>query len=303
MSANITKFILGQVGGFPLRMSWLPRLVDRYKSDKKIPRDTEKIACELGIGKNMAKALRIWALASGVIDNNGQFSPLARRLFVIHDPFLEKEDSIALLHWLISSNVEQFTANTWLFNFFRASTFTLTDSVTHFSKYLSARGKNYADGTIRADVETAVRMHAGVYDKKFDEVDDRFFYPLRLLTKRNVEGRMQFTRTWEHNRPQVSPAVLNYALLQVLAKRQTNSSSLTDLYIASNNNTTPGATFGFTLDGFFTAIENIVNLHPHRYSFVSMPGGNFSFQVEGRIGKDCEKGNLEIADQVYFQDS
>lgn len=68
-AARETRYLVGHFGGFPLRLSWLPRLVDRYSAQGRVPSNLEEIACELGIGKNMAKALRAWARAAGLLQN------------------------------------------------------------------------------------------------------------------------------------------------------------------------------------------------------------------------------------------
>ncbi len=292
--------MLGQVGGFPLRLSWFPRLVEQYHEEGQIPHDPEKIACALGIGKNMAKALRFWAIAAGVIDRKSNFKPLAHKFFIDGDRFLAKRESITLLHWLISSNVKQFTANTWLFNYFRSRTFTLPDAMRQFSNYLVSCGAKYADGTIKVDIETAVRMYASVYDKSYDEVDDRFFYPMMLISKRKSGGRMLFSRTMKDKRHLLSSNVLTYSLLQTLATRETDSSTLTDLYIASNHTAAPGTVFGLTQDGFYTAVERITSDNPKKFALISMPGGEFSFRVNGRLGKRCQLGDQKVANDFYF---
>ena len=69
MSINSAmKYKLGQVGGFPLRLSWLPRLV--IWGEPFSFKDPDNIALHMGIGRNMVKALRVWAMATGIIDGD-----------------------------------------------------------------------------------------------------------------------------------------------------------------------------------------------------------------------------------------
>ncbi len=94
------QYVVGHFGGLPPSISWLPRLVDRYCRDGQVPVNLEVVACDLGIGKNMAKSLRAWGKVSGILSDQGAFTDLATRLFQQHDPFLEHGESVSpsLLH-------------------------------------------------------------------------------------------------------------------------------------------------------------------------------------------------------------
>ena len=295
------KYLLGQVGGFPLRLSWLPRFVACYHNSRRVPRDMEVVARELGMGKNMVKSMLVWAFAAGIIDDERQLTSRATRLFMEDDPYLERGESIALLHWLICSNTEYFTANTWLFNYCLLPNFSPQDAVVHFNNFLENDGAKYASGTIKSDIETAIRMHASANDQNLDNVDDKFFYPLRLINQKKIDRRTIFVRSWEHSRYQVTQKVLFYALLQCLANRRTARASLmSDLYSAQPGHAALGVVFGLTRDGFFIMMESLVNSNTRRLMLTAMPGGDFIIQVKGRLGNKCEAGNIETADHNYF---
>ncbi len=299
----LTKYRLGQVGGFPLRLSWLPRFVNMYR-DKPVPRNHELVARELGMGKNMAKSLAVWAAAVGIITKDRErLEPLAEYLFIQHDPFLERGESVALLHWLIAANMKNFTANVWLFNYFHARKFSSQDAVASFSRYLSSQNATYAVGTITVDVETAVRMHIGVHDRELDDdVGDRFFYPLRLLAKTKIDGRTVFSRTWEEKRHQVTPKLLLYAIIQSLAQRRSAKASLiADLYEPQAEYAGPGTVFGLTKDGFFIMVEDIAKEHARQITLHPMPGGDVTIQLKGALGRPCEKGDAQAANEFFFK--
>ncbi len=293
------RYLLGQVGGFPLRLSWLPRAYQRYSAAQKIPNDPADVAVDLGIGKSMAKSLRIWALATGVLGEAGSFNPLAKKLFG-HDPYLEQVDSIALLHWLICSNLARMTANAWLFNYFSVGQFTIKQAVASFREYLMTSEASYAEGTVRVDIETALRMYTSVHDRSSFDMDDKFFYPLGLFTVRRIDGKPTFARTWETERPLISRKVLSYAVVRTLSARKVNSSPVSDLYASSFQHSSPGVVFGFTNEGFFAALEDLVQSGAKKFAMTSLPGGDFEFTAKAGLGQRCKKGDASCADDAYF---
>ena len=296
---NPSHYKLGQVGGFPLRLSWLPRAYTRYVNKKVLPRNPEEMSCDLGIGKNMVKSLRIWGQASGIFDEEGRFSNLANRLFR-RDPFFESIDSIVLIHWLICSNQQCSTANSWLFNHFHVGQFTVKQAVSQFRDFLATTNKQYAVGTIRVDVETALRMYTSLQNRAALDLDDKFLHPLGLLTVRRANGKSLFSRTWETERPLVSSRVMAYAVLSSLAKKKTNKSTLSDLYSSSTDHPAPGVIFGFTKGGFYSATEKMVQQEGNNFAMASLPGGDFQLTVKSNLSSHCQKGNFEIAEQHCF---
>lgn len=295
-----TKYIVGHFGGFPLRLSWLPRMVDRYGSEGRVPSNLETIACELGMGKNMAKSMRAWGRAAGLLSGDGRISGTAKHLFSGYDRYLERGESVALLHWLIASNSRGFTAGTWVFNFLRSDSFTVGSAVAGFKDHLASNNANYADGTLRGDIEPVLRMHAGWTDASSDEIDDRFFSQLRLLRVGRSEGRTTYSRTWEHERTHVSEKLLLYALMQSLAKRATASSAMSELHMGSAGRTAPGAVFGLSRDGFFTMVEHLDRDPSSGLSLSTMPGEDALLTADREVREVCARGNMEAIDSRFF---
>lgn len=293
------NYKLGQVGGFPLRLSWLPRAHARYARDKSMPRDAETVSCDLGIGKNMVRSMRIWGQASSILNEDSHFSPLATKLFK-RDPYFETMDSIVLMHWLICSNQQCCTANTWLFNHFHVAHFTIKQAVNTFHDFLSTSEKKYAKGTIRVDMETALRMYTRLNDRGSLDLDDKFLHQLGLLSARRIEGKSVFSRTWETERPLISTRILTYAILCSLARRKTSKSTLTDLYSSGTDQPSPGVVFGYTKGGFYSAVEKIAQEDGKHFSMAALPGGDFQLTVKSNLASQCKKGDVEIAEKYCF---
>lgn len=293
----------GHFGGFALRLSWLPRLVGHYGPSGRVPSDLEEIACELGIGKNMAKALRAWGRAARLLHADGRIAEIGKCLFGTLDPYLERRQSVALLHWLIASNPLGFTAAAWLFNYNRRDTFTVDCAVSAFRDHLTSSGSTYATGTLRSDMEPVLRMHAGLRDRRDEETDDRFFSQLRLISAKRPGRRTVFARTWEHNRPYLSDGLLLYALLQSLAQRKTASAALSSLHMGGAHQTAPGAVFGLSRDGFFTRVEHLARDASTPLSLSALPGEDAMLLVTGEIADACARGDIAAIDQRFFAEA
>lgn len=295
------RYLVGHFGGFPLRLSWLPRLVERYGDEGRVPSNLETIACDLGVGKNMAKSMRAWGRAAGLLHDDGGISPTARRIFDSYDRYLEHGESIALLHWLLASNSQGFTAVTWAFNFLRGGDFSTADAVGGFKEHLASDNAEYADGTLRGDMEPTLRMHANDGNSPGpDDGDDRFFSQLRLLSVRREGTRSAYSRTWEHERVHVSEKLVLHALLQSLARRGTASSALSELYMGTAGRTAPGVVFGLSRDGFFAMVERLDRAADSGLSLSTMPGEDALLSACGEMGEACVTGDLDVIDQRFF---
>ena len=254
----------------------------------------------MGVGKNMAKSMRAWARAARLLHDDGRISDMARRVFVAHDPYLERGESVALLHWLIASNSQRFNAAAWVFNNLRGDAFSLGDAVSGFKDFLASSNAIYADGTLRGDMEPVLRMHSVAQDSHAEEHDDRFFSQLRMLMAKRIEGRSAYKRMWSHERSHVSPKLLSHALLQTLAQRATASSALSELYMASAGQAAPGAVFGFSRDGFFAAVERLDRTGGGEVSLSTMPGEDALLTAGADFGPLCASGNTEAIDSWFF---
>lgn len=248
----------------------------------------------------MAKSMRAWARAACLLHDDGRIADMAKRLFITRDPYLERGESVALLHWLIASNSQRFTAGAWVFNILRGDAFTLVDAVSGFKDFLASKNANYADGTIRGDMEPVLRMHTVASDSQ--EYDDRFFSQLRLLTAKRIEGRSVYKRTWEHERSHVSEQLLSHALLRTLAERATASSALSDLYMASGRRAAPGTIFGFSRDGFFAAVERLDRSGCGGVSLSTMPGEDALLTATTDLAQLCAASNTHAIDTWFFGD-
>ncbi|MCY4200596.1 MAG: DUF4007 family protein [Gammaproteobacteria bacterium] len=298
--AHSVNNIVGNFGGFPLRLSWLPRMIDCYGKEGQVPSNLETVACQLGIGKNMAKALKAWARTAMLLHHDGRISDMAKRIFLTMDPYLERGETVALLHWLITSNFRNFSAAAWVFNYLHVDIFSLQNAISGFKDFLCSNNAFYADGTLRGDMEPVLRMHLVPPESHADDHDDRFFSQLRMLTATRIEGHSAYKRTWHHERPHVSDKILLYSLLGTLASRGTASSALSDLYITPAAQASPGSIFGFSKDGFFAAVERLDKSGCKELSLSTMPGEDAMVTAKSGFDSLCTSSDTKAIDAHIF---
>src|SRR5258708_22841522 len=106
---------------FPCRYAWLPKAYRAIEGDPQLFGNDEDAMVRLGVGKNMVRAIRFWAQATGIATAKEQGlsenSPFGKALFKRNglDPYLEDRRTLWLLHWQISTKVhEPLFAWNWL---------------------------------------------------------------------------------------------------------------------------------------------------------------------------------------------
>ncbi len=94
---------------FHLRYGWLKKVHDRVEKNTDVfVRDDATVG--LGVGKNMVRAIKFWSMANKVVEARGPTqkatwgcSDIGHAVFCKQglDPYLERPDTIWLLHWLL----------------------------------------------------------------------------------------------------------------------------------------------------------------------------------------------------------
>jgi hypothetical protein len=97
---------------FPCRYAWLPKAVRGVQRNPKLFSDEQKAMVDLGVGKNMVRAIRFWSQAAGLISaSKGSGHSVTRIGNDLlgdggTDSFLEDIRTLWLIHWKLSTNIE-----------------------------------------------------------------------------------------------------------------------------------------------------------------------------------------------------
>ncbi|WP_239143064.1 DUF4007 family protein [Variovorax sp. WS11] len=148
---------------------WLKKAFDQSISGgirKSIFAEDAAIA-EFGVGKNMVASIRHWALACGVMYEDGdsfRVSGLATEILQDGglDPYAESPSTAWLAHWQLAGHCFRSTTWQWLFNHVTAPTFTrqeLEEPLARYARELDPKHRLSAS-TISRDLETCLRSYA-----------------------------------------------------------------------------------------------------------------------------------------------
>lgn len=155
---------------FPLRQMWLKKAFDQAINGGVIPKPTfaaDTAIADFGVGKNMVSSIRHWALACGVMVEDGEnfrVSPLANEILKDDglDPYAENPSTAWLMHWQLAGRCFRSTTWYWLFNHVTAPTFTrqeLEDPLARYARELDPKHR-LSNSTISRDLETCLRSYA-----------------------------------------------------------------------------------------------------------------------------------------------
>lgn len=151
---------------FHPRFGWLKRGFDAVQKNGQIFAH-EDAHVELGVGKNMARAIRYWCTAFKVIEaiSLGKgYLPTAFGMQLLadngYDPFLEDPASLWLLHWSLLK--PPCLAAAWYFTFhlFRKPDFSVVDLTASLINYKNNLNNRIVDSSLQKDVNCILRMYA-----------------------------------------------------------------------------------------------------------------------------------------------
>lgn len=297
------RYRMGQAGGFPLHMSWLPFL-EKIGRGRAPFEQSFRLSEKMGIGPNMVKSMKMWARAAGMVDDEYRLTERSRLFFgdpesdFLHQP---ERGAMWLVNWLICSNISHFTANGWLLNFYRAKSFAFSEALDAFETHLKSAGQPYAKGTIRVDLETAIRSYVSspFQDAPGAGSDGRYFSRMGVLSSdRRRRDKAYYSKIFLEERPLLPSWAMVYAVIDAMEKRGVNTSSLSDLY-ALDDAPAPGVVFGLTEDGFMGALEKAQRKFSKIFSMSHLPGGDFQIALKKGVILVKEKTGMSAADRFY----
>lgn len=155
---------------FPLRQMWLKKTFEQADEHGFIPKSTfteESAIAAFGVGKNMVSSIRHWALACGMMREEGEgfrVGNLATEILQDEglDPYAENPSTAWLAHWQLAGRCYRSTTWYWLFNHVTAPTFTrqeLEEPLTRYARELDPKHR-LSTATISRDLETCLRSYA-----------------------------------------------------------------------------------------------------------------------------------------------
>jgi hypothetical protein len=208
---------------FPLRMMWLPKAVENIRKDADLF-TREDALVRLGVGKNMVKSMRHWALACGVLEEHAvegsrlktlSVSDLGEKLFGSEgwDPYLEDAATPWLLHWELSARPERATTWFWVFNHCPQPEFT-KDELVRWLLTISEQtnAKRTSEASLRRDIDVFLRSYVAGKPSRSEPIEESLECPLVELELIREYGQRGTYLLQRADQPTLPDAVFAYAL-------------------------------------------------------------------------------------------
>jgi hypothetical protein len=264
---------------FTLRHGWLAKAVDAVQRDGAAFSSDDAIA-DLGVGKNMVRSIRHWALATGVLAEtagtrgaNLHITELGKLLFDEHsgvDRFNEDPNTLWVIHWKLCTNERRSTTWCWAFNLLTSIDFTREGLQDLLHTELQRRNMvGPSDGSLKRDVDCFVRCYLRDSAAKISE--DALECPLAdisLIHSSSDRTLFSFNRGPQ---PSLSDAMFTYALAEYWNSSRPDRETISFSEIAFGF-ASPGLVFKLDELSLITRLERLGELTNGELSYADTAG-------------------------------
>ncbi|MER9977740.1 DUF4007 family protein [Mesorhizobium sp. M0085] len=212
---------------FACRYAWLPKAYRAIQADPHIFFNEDAAMVELGIGKNMVRALRFWVDAMGVARPSAErthaITELGDAIFGEDgcDPFLEETKTLWLLHWTLSSAAAPaLFAWNYLLGSWPYPEFSRSEALAAFIRQSQRLGYTHSSVTLSQHLDVFLHTYQSARSARVGIEDslDGPFVELRLLQqtgeRRSDAGRWESVYAFRREpKPEITDDLFAYALL------------------------------------------------------------------------------------------
>jgi len=246
---------------FPLRLLWLKKAFDAvayHGADRRTFQEQSAIA-QFGVGKNMALAMRHWALATGILADEGGMlvpTPLARLLLDDRtglDPFLEDPSTLWLVHAALAGAPEQSTTFFFAFNTLNQTVFDREGLVEMIHDLAKSRCARATAETVKRDVEVFLRSYAPRSGDVSEDAAEPLLAELALIRESRLSGQFEFVRG---PKPNIQDGVFALVLKRFWARWHPDAPTLSAEQ-ASYGAGSPGRVFKLDEDSVMARLAKI----------------------------------------------
>ncbi|NCC60106.1 MAG: DUF4007 family protein [Verrucomicrobiae bacterium] len=244
---------------FAFRFAWLPKAYNAISEDPFAFSDEDQAIITLGVGKNMVRSIRFWALLSGVIEPDDKggccVSQFGRDVFCQEDgfdPYLENEQTLWLLHWQISTAEEPLFAWDFLLNRWQETELLMSVLLPNLQKSAEKEqkiSKNSLGSLLKVFFHTYVPTRgqkSGVLEENLDCPLVQLRLVEQIGVRENLEGRNEAIYAFRRSeKPEICDELFFYALACFWMRYMSNEETISIREVSCSPGS-PGQIFKLT---------------------------------------------------------
>lgn len=256
-----TKPIFSGHETFQCRHLWLKKGYDFIKSGKSF--GSEDAVVELGVGKNMVTSIRYWMRAFDLSEGGEKMTAFSDAIFSDnggHDPYLEDDASLWLLHYhLVRKGYA--TSYNLIFNELRKERVEFTKEA--FVRFMRTKSESdipftFNQNTIESDFDVFVKLYVGTETSKDkEEIVSGIFPELNLIRVIQREKQATLYHIETNEKASIPEEVILYAIVT-----DPEIGLSVNLEALENGYNSVGAIFGINKTGLVDKIERLCAKHP-----------------------------------------
>ena len=258
---------------FPLRHAWIPKALPLVKDNSSILFNPEHLMLSMGVGKNMARAVRHWLESARLVELRDKANHTVTEIadIIFHpeaDPYIENAETIWLIHYLISTNIERNSLWIYLFNIYAKRNFSkssLSESIYRWCEELSINKPS--ETTLNRDLTTLLGTYSTATLKREKDLQAVLSCPLKELNifTHRVEYNEHIWKFRQLTFGEISEDLFAFCLMDFLEKNDLPQSVLfSDLISAPLS---PARVFNFSENLLTKYLQKFGLRSDHPYTY------------------------------------
>lgn len=295
---------------FVCRFAWLPKLVaqmeDTQGPGQYLFKDLDEAIVRLGVGKNMVRSIKFWGEVAGLIEpareGGHSLSAFGKDLLGRdgHDPYLEKQETLWLLHWKISTSRPPIFYWNEMLNRWHRPEFSFSEALPRLERALPPNS-NSSSRTIGDGFKVFVRTYVPSRSPKGDVAEDNLDCPLIELGLINETGSRRDEQTGKHeplyafnyeDKPEITDALFAYCLNDYWTHSKHTGDTLSFRMISAEENS-PGQIFKLPELAVRSRLERLPEASKGTLSFSE------SSTLQQAV-RNAEWSDTEALDNIYL---
>ncbi len=279
---------------FTLRVPWISKAVKAIEAGINPFTDPRTGMTELGLGKNMVKALQAWTEYFGVIEHRNdkfELTSFGKEVFGKDglDVYLEDSRTLWLLHWKASTNPRPYFAWHWFTNICPFNEFSYSEALESFKIESRKSERPLSDVTIKQHLDVFLKTYISSTIEAGVVPEDVLDCPLTSLgfIKKVGGGKSGDNRYVINCGPKesISQELFLYTLLDWLQKYFSNEETLRffDVIMARNS---PSKVFRLSEADICKRLVLLAESHPDTFQITNNANQQALQLLKNPVGKN-----------------